>query len=261
MWRKGCTLSTALTSMLDMCLWACAGGGDWRVTVYFRCQLAVKPDGWAYINGGLSSPRCMVKPMAVREGDVQVRRHTRCSSVMQSHRTGRSHTSDRVSQTFCISCAGDGPRAPTRMLSLNCAKDTVFPRGVVHSGCPLGEKESWPIRLIKSVRCLAAQMDLRSALWALNGPPMGIAPVRDHTLPEACVYVSVSSEKYTRFSRSWWRRWVNLLVVPIPARSRDLLSRWMLHISSFAFHRRFLDNHLTDAVRSDITDWGVTLLN
>ena len=162
--------------------------------MYFRCQLAVKPDGWAYINGGLPSPRCMVKPMAVREGDVQVRRHTRCSSVMQPHRTGRSHTSDRVSQTFCISCAGDGPRAPTRMLSLNCAKDTVFPRGVVHSGCPLGEKESWPIRLIKSVRCLAAQMDLRSALWALNGPPMGMAPVRDHTLPEACVYVSVNSE-------------------------------------------------------------------
>jgi len=166
-WRKGCTLSTALTSMLDMCLWACAGGGDWRVTVYFRCQLAVKPDGWAYINGGLSSPRCMVKPMAVREGDVQVRRHTRCSSVMQSHRTGRSHTSDRVSQTFCISCAGDGPRAPTRMLSLNCAKDTVLPRGVVHSGCPRGEKCSWPILRIQPVCFLAPHIERRSALWAL----------------------------------------------------------------------------------------------
>ena len=127
--------------------------------------------------------------------------------------------------TDCISCAGDRPRAPTRMLSLNCAKDTVLPRGVVHSRCPRGEKESEPIRLIKSVRCLAAQMDLRSALWALNGPPMGMAPVRDYTCPEGCVYVSVNSEKYTRFSRSWWRRCVNLLDVPIPARSSDLLSR------------------------------------
>ena len=193
--------------------------------MYFRWQLAVKPDGWAEINGGQSFPRCMVKPMAVTEGDVHVRRHTRCSSVMQSHKTGRSHTSYRVSHTDCISCAVDGPRAPTRMLSLDCAKDTVFPRGVVHSGCPCGEKETWPIRLIKPVRCLAAQIDLRSALWALNGPSMGMAPVRDHTCPEAYVYVSVNSDKYTRFSRSWWRRCVNLMDVPIPARSSALLSR------------------------------------
>ena len=46
-------------------------------------------------------------------------------------------------------------------------------------------------------RCISwrPKMDLKSALWALNGPPIGIALVRDDTCPEACVYVSVKSEK------------------------------------------------------------------
>ena len=79
------------------------------------------------------------------------------------------------------------PRAPTKMLSLNCAKDTVLPSGVVHNGCPRGEKCSWPIFRIKFVRFLAPHMERRCALWALNGPPIGIASVIDHTCPEACV--------------------------------------------------------------------------
>ena len=54
---------------------------------------------------------------------------------------------------------------------------------------------------------------------------------------------------------------MNLLDVPIPALSSDFLSRWMLHTNSCAFHQRLLASHLTDSVRSDITDWGVTLLN
>ena len=87
------------------------------------------------------------------------------------------------------------PRAPTKMLSLNCAKDTVLPRGVVHNGCPRGEECSRPVFCIKSVHFLAPRMDLKSALRALNSPPIGIALVRDHTCAEACVYVSVKSEK------------------------------------------------------------------
>ena len=104
----------------------------------------------------------------------------------RSHKTGKPHTSHKMSQTDCISYIGDGPRAPTKMLSLNCAKDTMLPRGVVHSRCPRGEKSSWPIFRIKYVHFLAPYMERRSALWALNGP-IGIAPVRDHTCPEACV--------------------------------------------------------------------------
>ena len=111
---------------------------------------------------------------------------------------------------------------------------------------------------MRSVRFLAPHTDRRSALWALNGPPIGIALVRDLTYPAACVYVSVRREKYTRFPRSWCCRWKNQDDVPIPARSRDLLSQWMLHTNSTV---AFFASHLTDSCRSEITDCGVMLLN
>ena len=41
--------------------------------MYFNRQVAMRPDGWAYIRGGQSFPRCTVKPIAVKEGDVHVR--------------------------------------------------------------------------------------------------------------------------------------------------------------------------------------------
>ena len=43
------------------------------------------------------------------------------STVMQSHKTGRVRTSDRVLHTCCISLLAVGPRAPTTTLSRNCA--------------------------------------------------------------------------------------------------------------------------------------------
>ena len=53
--KKGCTFKTALTRILETCLWAYAGG-DWRVIVYFIRQVVVRPDGWAYIGGGAVIP-------------------------------------------------------------------------------------------------------------------------------------------------------------------------------------------------------------
>ena len=64
---------------------------------------------------------------------------------------------------------------------------------------------------------------------------MGMAPVLDHNLPDAWVYLSVITEKYTKFSRSAWVRWKNRDEVPTPTRSSCLLSRCMLHTTSFAF--------------------------
>ena len=50
--KNSCTFKTAWTIILDICLCASAGG-DCKVTVYLRRHFAVKPDGWAYIIGGL----------------------------------------------------------------------------------------------------------------------------------------------------------------------------------------------------------------
>ena len=81
-------------------------------------------------------------PMAVKLMLMHVPLQILSSTVMQSHKTGRVQTSDRVLHTCCISLLAVGPRAPTTTLSRNCANERVFPRGVDHSGCPRGEKES-----------------------------------------------------------------------------------------------------------------------
>ena len=120
---------------------------------------------------------------------------TRTSSVIQLHKTGNSQTSDSVSQTCCISVCAVGPFAPTKTLSRNCARDKVLLRTVVHRRCPCGEKVRCPMRRVKSMRFLAPQTDRRSALWALKGPPIGMAPVRAQIFPDAWAYLSVSSEK------------------------------------------------------------------
>ena len=120
---------------------------------------------------------------------------TRTSSVIQSHRTGKFQTSDSVSQTCCISVCAVGSFAPTKTLSRNCASDRVLPRIVVHRGWPWGENVRVPMRRIKSMHFLAPQTDRRSALWALKGPPIGMAPVRAQNFPDAWAYVSVRSEK------------------------------------------------------------------
>ena len=93
------------------------------------------------------------------------------STVMQSHKTGRVQTSDRVLHTCCISLLAVGPRAPTTTLSRNCANEMVFPRGVDHSGCPRGEKERFPSLRIRSTLVLAPHTERKSALCALNGHP------------------------------------------------------------------------------------------
>ena len=54
-------------------------------------------------------------------GVMQVSLHKCTSYVVQSHKTGRSQTVDRMSQSCCISAVVVGPRAPTNTLSLNCA--------------------------------------------------------------------------------------------------------------------------------------------
>ena len=175
--------------------------------------------------------------------------------------TGKAQTSLNTEHTCCISNTVDGPLAPTRTLSLNCASESVFPRGVYHNECPHGENASWPRRRITSTRFLAPKPDRRSALWALNGPPIGMAPVRAQMWPDAYVYVSVNSEKYTKFSSSMRGRCVNRLDVPFPARSGFLLSWCILQNVSVAFQRRCCANHATNSDRSCITVEGVILLN
>ena len=135
--------------------------------------------------------------------------HTQLSSVMQSHKIGRSQTSDKTLQRCCISAGAEGPRAPSNTLSRNWASDSGF----CYSGWPRGEKVRVPRRRIRSFRCFAPHTDRKSVLWALNGPPMGMAPVRDQIFPYACVWVSVSSEKKTRFLSCMWGRWVKRLEV------------------------------------------------
>ena len=46
-------------------------------------------------------------------------------------------------------------RARTKTLTLNCARETVLPRGMDHGGCRSGEHVSWPMQRIQSV-CLSA---------------------------------------------------------------------------------------------------------
>ena len=53
-----------------------------------------------------------------------------------------------------------------------------------------------------STRCFTPLMECRSEAYALNRPPIGIAPYLSHTRPDACVKLSVMREKYTRFSKS-----------------------------------------------------------
>ena len=48
--RNGCMFRTALTMMLEICLYAWKGG-FWRVTVSLRDHVCVIPDGCAYTNG------------------------------------------------------------------------------------------------------------------------------------------------------------------------------------------------------------------
>ena len=119
-------------------------------------------------------------PMAVKLMLMHVPLQLLLLTVMQSHKTGRVQTSDRVLHTCCISLLAVGPRAPTTTLSRNCANEMVFPRGVDHNGCPRGEKERFPSLRIRSTLVLAPHTERKSALCALNGPPIGIAPVRDH---------------------------------------------------------------------------------
>ena len=188
-------------------------------------------------------------------------RHMRTSSVMQSLRTGNPQTSVNTEHTCCISRVAHGPLAPTRTLSRNRASERVFPRRVCHNGCPRGENVRLPRRRIRSTRFLTPQTDRRSALWALNGPPMGMAPVRAQIWPDACVYVSVNNEKYTRFSSSVWGRCVERLDVPRPARSSFLLSRRILQTISVAFQRRRCASHATDSDRSCIIVVGFMSLN
>ena len=139
--RNGWMFKTALAIVFDTCLCVCAGG-DCRVTVYFRCHVLVRPDGWGYTSGGLSPWTCTVKPIAVRVGCRHVPLHTRLSSVIQSHRTGRDQVSDSTSQTCCNYVKVVGPRAPRSTLSWNCGREITFPRGVDHSGWPRGKKVS-----------------------------------------------------------------------------------------------------------------------
>ena len=63
-----------------------------------------------------------------------------------------------------------------------------FPERVCHRGCPRGEKGNCPMRRMRSTRCFAPHMERRSTLWALNRPPIGMAPVQDQILPKGlCV--------------------------------------------------------------------------
>jgi hypothetical protein len=66
-------------------------------------------------------------PMAVKLMLMHVPLQILSSTVMQSHKTGRVQTSDRVLHTCCISLLAVGPRAPTTTLSRNCANERVFP--------------------------------------------------------------------------------------------------------------------------------------
>ena len=75
--------------------------------------------------------------------------------------------------------------------------------------------------------------------------------MRAQIWPDALVYVSVSKEKYTRFSSFVWGRCVKRLEVPRPARSSFFV----------AFQRRRCASHATDSDKSCITVVGFILLN
>ena len=155
----------------------------------------VRPDGWVYMSGGCAWCKWTVMPMAVTlvvmHSVVQV-----CTvSVMHGHITGRSQISVSVSVTLFMVDLAVGPRAATITLSRNCDGESVLPVGVSHKGCPRSVKWSLPKRRMRSIRCLTPHTERRSAACALKGPPMGIAPCLSHTRPDACVNVSVMSEK------------------------------------------------------------------
>ena len=137
----------------------------------------------------------------------------------------------------------------------------MLPRGVVHSGCPRGEKCSWPILRIQPVCFLAPHIERRSALWALAHWDC------------ACSCVSMEHPPRQQVTGQGGDGNVQQIHTPPAPRSRKpgVLFTFDRHLHTGpragmvtnrrAFHQRLLASHLTDSVRSDITDWGVPLLN
>ena len=112
---------------------------------YFRDQESVSPLGWAcVVTAPQPSRTFMLMPIAVVEVDMQACVHVGWVGVMHGQMTGSPQAWVRAEQMWAISDLQVGPVAAVRMLSLNCAKETVLPRGVSHKGCSVSENRSVP---------------------------------------------------------------------------------------------------------------------
>ena len=112
---------------------------------YLRDQESVSPLGWACVVIAPQPSRTfMLMPIAVVEVDMQACVHAGWVWVMHGQLTGSPQAWVRAEQTWAISDLQVGPVAAVRMLSLNCAKETVLPRGVSHKGCSVSENRSVP---------------------------------------------------------------------------------------------------------------------
>ena len=113
------------------------------VRQYLEDQESVSLLGWACV---VTAPRpsrtFMLMPIAVVEVDMQACVHVGWVRVMHGQLTGSPQAWVRAEQTWAISDLQVGPVAAVRMLSLNCAKETVLPRGVSHKGCSVSENQS-----------------------------------------------------------------------------------------------------------------------
>ena len=70
--------------------------------------------------------------------------HVAWVGVMHGQMTDSPQAWVRAEQTWAISDLQVGPVAAVRMLSLNCAKETILPRSVSHKGCCVSENRSVP---------------------------------------------------------------------------------------------------------------------
>ena len=155
----------------------------------FRPHEPFKALGWACAHTS-GAPSRIVTPIAVRRSRMHSPTHTTVSSLSRhSHTTFKFQILCMTVHTRDIECFALGPFVATTELSRICCRARTF-AVLVHCTTPLGVASNLPNCPSLATNKLQLQTLCRSALWALNGPPIGIACVRLHSSPPATTLLS-----------------------------------------------------------------------